>query len=62
MKSGGAIEARAVRVGVVSRVSAQILSGLDPGEQIVVGQRSAAPASSTRPANTNRSPMVGPRV
>ena len=62
VKPGGAIEARAVRVGVVSRVSAQILSGLEPGEQIVVGQRSAAPAPSTRPANTNRSPMVGPRV
>jgi macrolide-specific efflux system membrane fusion protein len=62
VKPGGGIEARDVRVGVVSRVSAQILSGLEPGEQVVVGQRTAAPATSTRPTTGNRSPMVGPRV
>jgi membrane fusion protein, macrolide-specific efflux system len=62
VKPGGAIEPRDVRVGVVSRVSAQILSGLDPGEQVVVGQRTAAPATSTRPTTGNRSPMMGPRV
>jgi membrane fusion protein, macrolide-specific efflux system len=62
VKPGGAIESRDVRVGVVSRVSAQILSGLEPGEQIVVGQRAAAPAASSKPATGNRSPMMGPRV
>jgi membrane fusion protein, macrolide-specific efflux system len=60
---GGAVENRDVKVGVVSRVSAQILSGLEPGEQIVVGQRSAAPASPARPpSGGNRSPVMGPRV
>ena len=42
VKADGTIESRDVRVGLVSRVSAQILSGLEPGEQIVVGQRTAA--------------------
>ena len=61
VKPGGAVEARDVRVGVVSRVSAQILSGLEPGEQIVVGQRTAAPAFPAKPTTGNR-PMLGPRV
>jgi macrolide-specific efflux system membrane fusion protein len=58
---GGAIESREVRVGVQSRVSAQILSGLEPGEQIVVGQRAAAPARPARPAGGGR-PPIGPRA
>lgn len=61
VKPGGAIESRDVRVGVVSRVSAQILSGLTPGEQIVVGQRAAAPAASPRPTG-GKGPVMGPRV
>jgi len=61
VKPGGEVEARDVRVGVVSRVSAQILSGLEPGEQIVVGQRSAAPAPPAKPTTGNR-PLMGPRV
>lgn len=61
VKPDGAIETRDVRVGVVSRVAAQILSGLEPGEQIVVGQRSAVPAPSARPATGNR-PVMGPRL
>ena len=61
-KAGGEIEARDVRVGVVSRVSAQILSGLEPGEQIVVGQRTTAPAPAARPSTGNTRPMMPPRV
>jgi macrolide-specific efflux system membrane fusion protein len=57
----GAIESRDVRVGLVSRVSAQILSGLDAGERIVVGERPAAPAPTARPATGNR-PVMPPRV
>jgi macrolide-specific efflux system membrane fusion protein len=57
----GGITPREVRVGVVSRVSAQILSGLEPGEQVVVGQRQAAPAAAAKPATGSR-PMMGPRV
>jgi membrane fusion protein, macrolide-specific efflux system len=59
--SNGSIVPRDVRVGVVSRVSAQIVSGLEPGEQIVIGQRTAAPATAAKPATGNR-PMMGPRV
>jgi hypothetical protein len=48
-------------VGLVSRVSAQILSGLDAGERIVVGERTAASAPTAKPATGNR-PMMPPRV
>jgi len=59
-KADGTIENRDVRVGIASRVTAQIVSGLEPGEQIVVGQRSAAPVPAARPATGNR-PLM-PRV
>jgi membrane fusion protein, macrolide-specific efflux system len=62
VKPDGTLERRDVRVGLVSRVSAQILSGLDPGEQIVVGQRTAVPAPAAKPATGNSRPMMGPRV
>src|SRR5215471_6397167 len=55
----GAIENRDVRVGLVSRVSAQILSGLEPGERIVVGERATSPAPAAKPATGNR-PMMPP--
>jgi hypothetical protein len=45
----------------VSRVSAQILSGLDAGERIVVGERTAASPPTAKPATGNR-PMMPPRV
>jgi membrane fusion protein, macrolide-specific efflux system len=59
VKPDGTIENRDVRVGVVSRVSAQIVSGLEPGEQVVAGQRAATPAP--RPTTGNR-PTTGPRL
>jgi membrane fusion protein, macrolide-specific efflux system len=65
VKSDGTIENRDVRVGIVSRVTAQIVSGLEPGERIVVGQRAAAPAPAARPATGNRPQMpslMPPRV
>jgi membrane fusion protein, macrolide-specific efflux system len=64
VKSDGTIENRDVRVGMVSRVMAQIVSGLAPGERIVVGQRAAAPASAAKPATGNRPqmPPMMPRV
>jgi len=60
VKSDGSIEQRQVRVGLVSRVSAQILEGLEPGEQIVVGQRTTAPAAA-KPA-TGQRPAMAPRI
>lgn len=60
VRSDGSIEQRQVRVGLVSRVSAQILEGLEAGEQIVVGQRTTAP-SAAKPA-TGQRPALGPRI
>ena len=60
VKSDGTIENRDVRVGIVSRVTAQIVSGLEPGERIVVGQRAAGPAPAAKPAAGSR-PLM-PRV
>ena len=56
LKADGSSEARVVEVGVMNRVSAQILSGLEEGEQVVVGQRSAAPAP--RPASSATTSMM----
>jgi macrolide-specific efflux system membrane fusion protein len=61
VKTDGSIENRDVRVGVVSRVSAQIVSGLEPGERVVAGQRAATPAPAPRPTPGNR-PTTGPRL
>ena len=61
VKQDGTVEERDVRVGVMSRVSAQILSGLEPGEQVVTGvaaPKSAAPKS----ANSNNAPRMQPRI
>jgi membrane fusion protein, macrolide-specific efflux system len=59
--SDGSIAPRDVRVGLVSRVSAQIVSGLEPGERVVVGQRATTPAAA-KPAAGGSRPMMGPRV
>ncbi len=42
----GKVADREVKVGVMNRVSAQILSGLEPGEKVVIGTR--APAAAAR--------------
>ncbi len=47
VKSDGRIERRTVVVGVSNRVTAQVISGLSEGEQVVVGNASGAPQSST---------------
>jgi len=54
VKADGTIEPREVRVGVVSRVSAQIVSGLEAGEQVVTGQAAAAPAAKAKSGNAPR--------
>jgi macrolide-specific efflux system membrane fusion protein len=59
MKADGTLEQREVQVGVVSRVSAEIVSGLEAGEQVVTGQRQAAPAPAAKAANT---PRMQPRI
>jgi macrolide-specific efflux system membrane fusion protein len=44
--SNGKVADRAVKVGVMNRVFAQIVSGLDPGEKVVIGTK--APAAVAR--------------
>ncbi len=41
----GKVADRDVKVGVMNRVSAQILSGLEPGEKVVIGTRAPAAAA-----------------
>ncbi|HEX2594014.1 MAG TPA: efflux RND transporter periplasmic adaptor subunit [Rhizomicrobium sp.] len=47
MKADGTTERRPVVVGVSNRVTAQVLAGLDVGEQVVVGEESATPAAAS---------------
>jgi macrolide-specific efflux system membrane fusion protein len=60
VKSDGTLEEREVRVGVMSRVSAQILSGVEPGEQVVAGQ--AAPAAAAKAKSNAGAPRMQPRI
>jgi macrolide-specific efflux system membrane fusion protein len=57
-KEDGTTETRAIRIGVANRVQAAVLSGLDAGEQVVVGRGlSRSPPRSTvarRPAGAAR--------
>jgi macrolide-specific efflux system membrane fusion protein len=56
--SDGKAMEREVKVGVMNRVSAQILSGLEPGEKVVVGSKaSAAPARA--PTGGSLTPSAG---
>ena len=62
VKQDGTIENREVRVGVMSRVSAQIVSGLEPGEQVVTGAATPAPAAAKKSGSTNNAPRMQPRI
>ncbi|WP_145496109.1 efflux RND transporter periplasmic adaptor subunit [Yersinia bercovieri] len=53
VSSNGKISAREVTVGLNNNVDAQILSGLQAGEQVIVSQASAAPAN-------NKAQHIGP--
>jgi macrolide-specific efflux system membrane fusion protein len=61
LKADGTTEEREVRVGVMSRVSAQIVSGLEAGETVVTG--SAAPkAPAAAKAGNSNAPRMQPRI
>jgi len=40
----GKVADREVKVGVMNRVSAQIVSGIEPGEKVVIGTKAPAAA------------------
>ena len=46
--AAGKVADREVKVGVMNRVSAQIVSGLEPGERVVIGTRTPVPAAPTQ--------------
>jgi len=50
--AAGKIAEREVKVGVMNRVSAQILSGLEPGEKVVIGTKAAAAAAPVRSSSS----------
>ena len=54
----GKVMEREVKVGVMNRVAAQILSGLEPGEKVVIGTK--APVAATPvPSGSALAPPAG---
>ena len=62
VNADGSTQAREVQIGVMNRVTAQVLSGLEAGEQVVVGQRSSAPASAPTARSATQSMMPRGRI
>ena len=56
VKENGSLERRAVKLGLTTRVAAQVLAGLEQGERVIAGLRSSASA----PAG--KAPRFGPRL
>lgn len=54
----GKVTEREVKVGVMNRVSAQIISGLEPGENVVIGSKATATATRAPAANAASSALV----
>ncbi len=49
--ANGKVAVREVKVGVMNRVSAQILSGIEPGETVVIGSRAPVPSAQLKAAS-----------
>jgi macrolide-specific efflux system membrane fusion protein len=65
VRADGTLEEREVKVGVMSRISAQIVSGLEAGEQVVTGSATpprAGGAASKGGSNNNNAPRMQPRI
>ncbi|MDP2640228.1 MAG: hypothetical protein Q8Q16_06115, partial [Betaproteobacteria bacterium] len=62
VRKDGALEERAVRVGVMTRVSAQILEGLEPGEEVVIGERTATASIPATPARSGNQFRMRPQI
>ena len=54
LDANGTVTEREVRIGVMNRISVQIVSGLEPGEKVVIGSKSTV-ASATTPAPASSS-------
>ena len=56
----GRISTRAVRIGIDDRASAQVLSGLKPGERVVVAEAPPSPAVAEEPEGDDETSPRGP--
>jgi macrolide-specific efflux system membrane fusion protein len=56
----GGFERRDVELGLVTRVAAEVRSGLEPGERVATAN--AAPTRSARTASASATPKMGPRL
>jgi len=54
LRPSGSVQTRTVTVGVTNRAQAEILSGLDPGEQVIVGSRRPGAPPPAGPARNPR--------
>ena len=56
----GQPEPRMVRIGLDNKVTAQVISGLEPGEKVVVGQSNGTPTQQSGPQGGPPGPGGGP--
>ena len=59
VSADGGTQEREIKVGLSNRVMAQVLEGLQPGEQVATQER---PQSSARAASNAATPKMGPRL
>lgn len=62
VKTAEGLEWRSVRVGLATRTEAEVLSGLEVGEEIVVGEKGALPAAGSARAAPRMPGGAGPRL
>jgi macrolide-specific efflux system membrane fusion protein len=62
VQEDGDIEQREVRLGLMTRVSAQVVSGLEPGEKVAVGGRAGSGSGGAGKAAAQGAPKFTPRL
>ena len=62
VKTANGVEWRQVRVGLATRTDAEVLSGLEVGEEIVVGEKGALPTAGSARAAPRMPGGAGPRL
>ena len=55
LDANGTVTEREVKIGVMNRISVQIVSGLEPGEKVVIGSKSTVASAATTPAPASSS-------
>jgi macrolide-specific efflux system membrane fusion protein len=55
LNPGGRVKRRQVWIGVMNRISAEVLAGLEPGDVVVIGRQSSGPDSGNGTDNRNGS-------